>query len=65
MEVVAASGPAYTGYSYRHSADRYLRAFTRAETERLRTAASAVRYSALREQIRSAGFEQAELYVVR
>jgi hypothetical protein len=65
MEVVAASGPAYSGYSYRDRADRYLRAFTRAETERLRAAASALRYTALRDQIRSAGFEQAELHVMR
>ena len=65
MEVVAASGPAYSGYSYRERADRYLRRFTPAETERVRAAASAVRYSALRGQIRSAGFEQAELHVMR
>jgi hypothetical protein len=65
MEVVAAASPAYSGYSYRDRADRYLRQFTRAETERVRAAASAVRYSALRDQIRSAGFEQAELHVMR
>ena len=65
MEVVAASGPAYSGYSYRERADRYLRQFTPAETERVRAAASAVRYSALRDQIRSVGFGQAELHVTR
>jgi hypothetical protein len=65
MEVVAASGPAYSGYSYRDRADRYLRGFTRPEAERLRAAASAVRYNSLRDQIRSAGFEQAELHVMR
>ena len=65
MEVVTASGPAYSGYSYRDRADRYLRGFTRPEAERLRAAASEVRYSALREQIRSVGFAQAELYVAR
>ena len=69
MEVVAGPrghpGPAYSGYSYRDRVDRYLRGFTRPETERLRAAASAVRYSALRGQIRSAGFEQAELHVMR
>jgi hypothetical protein len=65
MEVVAASGPAYSGYSYRDRADRYLRQFTPAETERVRAAATAVRYSALRDQIRSVGFVQAELYVTR
>jgi hypothetical protein len=65
MEVVGASNPAYYGYSYRDRADRYLRAFTRAETERLRAAAPALRYSALRDQILTAGFEQAELHVMR
>ena len=65
MEVVAASGPAYSGYSYRDRADRYLRQFTSAETERVRAAATAVRYSALRDQIRSVAFVQAELYVTR
>jgi hypothetical protein len=65
MEVVAASGPAYSGYSYRERADRYLRQFTPAETERVRAAASVARYSALRDQIRSVGFATAELYVTR
>src|ERR1019366_383835 len=65
MEVVVASGPAYSGYSYRDRADRYLRQFTPAEIERVRAAATAVRYSALRDQIRSVAFVQAELYVTR
>jgi len=65
MEVVGASSPAYYGYSYRDRADRYLRQFTPAETERLRAAASAARYSALRDQIRSVGFAHAELHVTR
>lgn len=65
MEVVGASGPAYSGYSYRDRADRYVREFTPAEIERVRAAASEVRYSALREQIWSVGFAQAELYVTR
>ena len=65
MEVVGASGPAYSGYSYRDRADRYLREFTPAETERVRAAATAVRYSALRDQIRNVGFAQAEWYVTR
>ena len=65
MEVVGASGPAYCGYSYRDRADRYLREFTAAETERIRAGAAAVRYSSLREQIQSVGFARAELYVTR
>src|SRR5271157_485706 len=65
MEVVGGprghTGPAYYGYSYRDRADRYLREFSLAEAERVRAAAAAVRYSALRDQIRSVGFVQAEL----
>jgi hypothetical protein len=65
MEVAGASSPAYSGYSYRDHADRYLREFTPAEGERVRAAAGAVRYSALRDQIRSVGFARVELYVTR
>ena len=65
MEVSDESGPVYSGYSYRERADRYLREFTAEEAERVRAAAAAVRYSALREQIRSVGFAGAELYVTR
>ena len=65
MEVIGASGPAYSGYSYRDRADRYVCEFTHGETERVRVAAAAVRYSALRDQIRSVGFAAAELYVTR
>jgi hypothetical protein len=62
---VAASGTVYSGYSYRDRADRYIREFTLAETERLRAESGAVRYSTLREQLGSVGFVRAELYVVR
>lgn len=65
MEVAAGGAPAYGGYSYRHRADCYLREFSVAEAERLRAAGAAVRYSTLEEQIRSAGFLAAELYVTR
>ena len=65
MEVAGASVPAYCGYSYRDRADRYLREFTAAETERIRAGAAAVRYSSLHEQIQSVGFARAELYVTR
>ena len=65
MEVAAGGAPAYGGYSYRLRADRYLRDFSVAETERLRAASGAVRYSTLGEQIRTAGFSAAELYVTR
>src|ERR1039457_4683492 len=65
MEVVGPSHPPYSGYSYRERADRCLREFSAAEAERVRAAAATVRYSALREQIRSVGFARAELYVTR
>ena len=65
MEVAGASGPAYSGDCYRDRADRYVREFTPAEIERVRAAASQVRYNALRDQIRNVGFAQAELYVTR
>lgn len=65
MEVAAASRPAYCAYSYRDRADRYLREFTRVETERIRAASGIVGYSTLRDQIRSLSFARAELYVTR
>jgi hypothetical protein len=61
MEVVVAQAPAYVGYSYRHHADRYLREFSYEEAKRIREAAGKAKFSILRDQIRSAGFTQAEL----
>jgi len=65
MEVARDAGMQYGGYSYRHRADRYLRPFSAGETARLCAGSGTVRYSMLREQIRSAGFREAELYVTR
>jgi len=65
MEVIAAGQTAYSGYSYRDRADRYFRALTVDESDRLREASSAVRYSTLRDQIRSVAFVKAELLVKR
>ena len=65
MEVAASAGMRYGGYSYRDRADRFLRTFSLAETERLRASAGTVRYSTTRDQIRSAAFREAELYVTR
>jgi len=61
----SAAGAAYAEYSYRHRADRYLREFTMAEVERLRAGASGVKFSTLRDQIRTVAFAHAELYVER
>ena len=65
MEVVGEDRMAYAGYSYRESADRYLRELTIPEAARLREASGLVQYSTLSEQIRSVGFLQAELWVSR
>src|SRR4029077_1790725 len=64
-ELTAAAPPAYSGYGYRDRADRYVREFTHAETERIRAAGSAVKYSTLRDLIRSVAFTQADLHVTR
>jgi hypothetical protein len=65
LEIVAAGETAYAGYSYRKRADRYVRRLARAEVERLRACADAVRFSTLREQIRTVAFTEVELYAER
>jgi hypothetical protein len=65
MAVVSTAPVAYSGYSYRDRADRYLCELTRAHAERVRGAAGAVRYNTLRDQIRTVAFVQAELHVTR
>lgn len=65
MKVTVAAPPAYAGYSYRERSDRYLREFTHAELEQLRAASALVRYTTLSDQVRTAAFTQAELYVKR
>jgi hypothetical protein len=58
---VAGTGLRYGGYSYRDRADRYARDLHAAEVERLREAAGLLRYSTLRDTIRTAGFTAVEL----
>jgi hypothetical protein len=65
MLVVAAAASNYAGYSYRDRADRYVRELARAEVEAIRAAGESVKFSTLRDQIRTAGFGVAELYVTR
>lgn len=65
MDVVAGAAPVYAGYSYRDRADRFLRELSHAEADRLRAASDAVRFSTLRDHIKSAAFMQAELFVTR
>ncbi len=62
---VMTAGASYAGYSYRDRADRYLRALPPEDIERIRTVSEGVRYTTLRDQIRSVGFTAAELYVLR
>ena len=65
MELAAGVAPAYSGYSYRDRADRYLAELTVEHSARLRAAGALIRYSTLRGQVQSIGFAQAELLVRR
>jgi len=65
MEIVGGGAIAYSGYSYRERTDRYTRDVTTAEMERIRVAAESVKFSTLREQIRTVGFLSAELHALR
>jgi len=65
MDVIAASSPEYSGYSYRDRSDRYLRELSRGEMERLRAARDLVRYSTMRDLLRSVAFTQAEIFTIR
>jgi len=63
MQEVRGAVPAYSGYSYRDRADRYICDLPVAAAGRLRSAAAAIRHSTLRDRIQSAGFTAIELYV--
>jgi hypothetical protein len=65
MKVTGGGAVAYHGYSYRERADRYLREFTVAEIEALRAGSESIRYTTLRDQVRSVAFLHAELHVRR
>ena len=65
MEVFSSADIRYREYSYRHRADCYRLELTSAAVERLRASSDSVRFTSLREQIRSVGFAWAELYVER
>jgi hypothetical protein len=65
MEIAAMLSPAYSGYSYRERADRFVASLTVEHTARLRAASAAISYSTLRAQVRSVAFVQAELLVTR
>ena len=65
MELAGAGEIRYLHYSYKDRADCYRLDMPLAAAEKLRAAGEAVKYSSLRDQIRSAGFVWAELYAER
>ena len=65
MELAAAGEIRYLHYSYKDRADCYRFDMPLAAAEKLRASSEVVKYSSLREQIRSAGFVWAEFYVER
>ncbi len=65
MELVAAAPLTYSGYSYRDRADRFHRDLGVAETARLREAADSVKFSTLRDQLRTTSFNSVEVYATR
>jgi hypothetical protein len=65
MELAAAGEIQYLHYSYKDRADCFRFDMPLATAEKLRAASAVVKYSSLQDQIRSAGFVWAELYVER
>lgn len=65
MEVAAAGPFTYAGYSYRDRADRFHRDLSVSETARLRAAADTVKFTTLRDQIRTVAFTSLELFTTR
>jgi len=65
MQTAAENKVSYLHYSYKDRADCYRLELPLAAAEKLRAAAEIVRFTTLREQIRSVGFTWAELYAER
>jgi hypothetical protein len=65
MTVTGAATLTYLGYSYRDRADRYQCDFTHTETAHLRGVCGGLRYTTLRDQVRTVAFTHAELLVKR
>jgi hypothetical protein len=65
MSIIGSGTPEYAGYSYRDHADRFLRELTVPETDRLRSASDTVKFSTLRDHLRTVAFNSAEIYVAR
>ena len=65
MQLLSQGTIAYAGYSYRERGDRYTREITPPEMEHIRAAAETVKYSTLRDQLRTIAFLTAELHAKR
>jgi hypothetical protein len=65
METTAGAPIRYSHYSYKDRADCYRLELTLPAAEKLRAAGVMLRYTTLREQVRTAGFAWAELFVER
>lgn len=65
MQVVGTGAMAYAGYSYRERTDRYTREVNALEMEKVRASAELVKFSTMRDQIRTIAFLSAELHVTR
>lgn len=65
MEVAGGGAIRYAGYSYRDRADRFVAELSVAECDRLRAGSHSVKFNTLREQLRTAAFTSAEIFVVR
>jgi len=65
MREIGVAAPAYAGYSYRDRADRYLCELAEGSVQRLRSAATAIRYSSLRDRVRRLDFWRVEVLVAR
>lgn len=65
MGIAEAAPLTYVGYSYRERADRFQRDLTVEETNRLRAAVDSVKYSTLRDQIRTVAFTSVEVIATR
>lgn len=65
MEVAGAGSPQYLDYSYREQSDHYQLRLSSEAGERVRNSARLVKYTVLKEQIRGAVLEWADLFVRR
>lgn len=65
MGIATCGEVSYRGYSYKDKADRYQRDLPLADAERVRAAGELVRFSTLRDQVRTGNFTAMELWCTR